>query len=1517
MIKNQSSSHKADYDQLNKIRCLISKINRNRNIVPLLGAGISVEAGIPTLDELRRYLSKVQHYLFNHLYRPQTWEYTKIPERSDHVEPAVLHYLDHFGWPDPYQLESELWHWLDVEDSAREDPTASHPSPPLYAEEIRNHYGNKLRPRLDWLVKKEILESFRFLENDLVKEIADQINDAPPADFSTKNQSAGWHLLHQLHGDWQLQLSRLTRSSPDHADTLFRMFMLRRQPATAHRYLAFLTPILHLKLFLTTNFDSLLEESLRTEGFSPNLYEIAIGAPLPHHSLIHEDISVIKLHGGKFGLRVDASLDAPLDKEAKERLRKYLPENPILLVLGLSGWDQRVLDIVEIVRQVGGEIFWVRFEKDRPKPVELRFGKDPQDLTHLRFRDPGAFLKELYHNLTDTHAPSRRPYLAYAERPTLPPRAIFSTDGTLMDTKLHPQYQSEQQNGEKSIYLFLDEASSSRNWADHIESEASYKLAHLVATKSATHKPIWIDLESKFTVNDIVGDLFTQLRRYDPQLPPANSTIEHSENTRTLHKLCRALNRGKYLIAFDGAGAFGRPPTAHHGLPNQHIRYMKNIKQSIQFLYDLFRLSHHKSDFSKHPPPRDFDDSKTKDPYHYIGRLKSSIIAFAITTHSTRSSNDTPPKHITLWEKIKNSGSPSLKTISKRSPNRINPDAKIIELLKDYPHTWHLLSTFRRRRSTIALRNLLPTYIAMDIRSNSRQKQSIEDHITTFLSQSSYPTGPMLRVEGGYYWLNRSIRDSLYDHSRKGKLAKEDLAKLTPHNNPETVTNLLLKGGIHIDISDHYIDLYRSAHETSALFEYLYHRISGLRYLTKLDAWITRAENNQPISEDNAIINNINKRFKGYTGLKGYFKEGLLSSNGRFSKKKSKRLRELRLFLIRSLRGTLAKEKGRLLSNTPNATLSTWIRWVREEDCKRFKIATYPLLGEKSPRKVLRCELEKSITKECTSFGTILDNLEAEAYSDRMDLRDLLSLYLSSPELKNAPEITTGATNDLRVIFFEKLEHLLLTSPCYKYFEMYHRAATLHLRLAPNKTHQLEQHANIMHKAISAWEKDQSANLSDLEKSKIHCLAYEADRRIFRENIWDLKGQNADLEKIKKEASATIRSCDEALQHLDWMHNPSPVHRAYFHSLRGRALALKGLNFYNDAQRDFDLARGIVHRNRSGEPRERRQEFAIAQLRIAEFLMFKTDENILDWCQKLTNRKATKKYRCLSRWPTKDLHTLPKKSSNLYHKLLRASAAQLANAKDQIDLAEHILEFGRHDSEWWSHLYQLRTQLQIEKLLLIISGSDHKIKTSPLSTFEIQLETPQNRESLKRRQTIGRFIRLIREGLRAIRYGLDIVLPEKRRLSSHERDEIRGDRRLQYFFRLWIELWICGAVLTRMTEKPAAGGNRISDETLWSRWARLNQIEGLWKLPKSKEILNWWKNAFTSEASEHISLEWLHRRSDKSSHSTNAFCLATRGDTLKLINSALSYRAPNLRDELFEIVIGKNQGTSNQKEPPE
>jgi len=121
-----------------------------------------------------------------------------------------------------------------------------------------------------------------------------------------------------------------------------------RRPTAAHRALARLACAGHIRVFLTTNFDRLLEHALSDAGINPLIVSNpaqAAGAP----AFQHADAVVFKLHGDYLdpdSMLVTEDELARYDPRISSRLQRVL-EDYGLLVCGWSGdWDPALRDAI-------------------------------------------------------------------------------------------------------------------------------------------------------------------------------------------------------------------------------------------------------------------------------------------------------------------------------------------------------------------------------------------------------------------------------------------------------------------------------------------------------------------------------------------------------------------------------------------------------------------------------------------------------------------------------------------------------------------------------------------------------------------------------------------------------------------------------------------------------------------------------------------------------------------------------------------------------------------------------------------------------------------------------------------------------------------------------------------------------------------------------------------------------------------------------------------------------------------
>jgi hypothetical protein len=148
-------------------------------------------------------------------------------------------------------------------------------------------------------------------------------------------------------------------------DACFREVLRDKYPTLGHRMLAALAGALRLDLVITTNFDDLLERAFAAARNPLEVFELHLPSNLPHWTAVSNVRSLIKLHGGRYSLRADYSLDGLPSEPDKQRFLEYLlsqagrsefsrdpshvnlPFHNHLLVMGFSANDRRTRSLIE------------------------------------------------------------------------------------------------------------------------------------------------------------------------------------------------------------------------------------------------------------------------------------------------------------------------------------------------------------------------------------------------------------------------------------------------------------------------------------------------------------------------------------------------------------------------------------------------------------------------------------------------------------------------------------------------------------------------------------------------------------------------------------------------------------------------------------------------------------------------------------------------------------------------------------------------------------------------------------------------------------------------------------------------------------------------------------------------------------------------------------------------------------------------------------------------------------------
>lgn len=301
-------------------------IREGFDFVPFVGAGFSVPSGIPDTPAMYRYLEYCMLAAFG-----------MVPERrripwSPRKEP----------WP-----SLAAWKSDDLPTSGRlrqiwQQALSNYPTNLI----LREAFGSLA----DWR------STLRFIS---------RIDSVDPSPDEGK--------IAEVH---------LGASDPSIVDSFFRALMEHRRPALTHKMLHSLSTVMRCDVLLTTNFDDLIERAFQEAGSPLSVYEVPSNDPLPSAGLVLRERTLIKLHGGKFWLRADDTLDEPPSREDVRNFLGYLAGRPLrsnpqavgddlnvvdqmtaLLVCGLSAKDTRIKHLLAyaLAWMPQLKIFWLGY----------------------------------------------------------------------------------------------------------------------------------------------------------------------------------------------------------------------------------------------------------------------------------------------------------------------------------------------------------------------------------------------------------------------------------------------------------------------------------------------------------------------------------------------------------------------------------------------------------------------------------------------------------------------------------------------------------------------------------------------------------------------------------------------------------------------------------------------------------------------------------------------------------------------------------------------------------------------------------------------------------------------------------------------------------------------------------------------------------------------------------------------------------------------------------------------------
>ncbi len=298
------------------ITAIKHELRAGYGFVPFIGAGLSAPSGAPLVHQIRPYLQRCIAYALG-------------------IEAAGMR---------PWNPRTDHW--------------------PPFVEEAH-------RPPTDWLTEAQVAfdNRRRHAPRDPELPVLQEALGAM-AEWRSALQYLS-RLVRDKRSTGPVAAEILAFDAPDPGviDAAIREVMKGKRPTLGHRMLATLGGLLRLDIILTTNFDDLLERAFEDARNPLTVFELHLNSNLPPWSALSHQRSLVKLHGNRYSLRADYTLDALPSELDRSRFLEYflsadgrnqmwdrikkgnivgtLPHQNHLLVMGFSASDRRTRSFIE------------------------------------------------------------------------------------------------------------------------------------------------------------------------------------------------------------------------------------------------------------------------------------------------------------------------------------------------------------------------------------------------------------------------------------------------------------------------------------------------------------------------------------------------------------------------------------------------------------------------------------------------------------------------------------------------------------------------------------------------------------------------------------------------------------------------------------------------------------------------------------------------------------------------------------------------------------------------------------------------------------------------------------------------------------------------------------------------------------------------------------------------------------------------------------------------------------------
>ncbi len=595
--------------------------------------------------------------------------------------------------------------------------------------------------------------------------------------------------------------------NPRVIDSFFFHVTKGREPNVGHSMLAHLSSLLSATTILTTNFDDLIEEAFDSADLPLTKFDVHQKAALPDASLVLVGHSIVKLHGGRFGLRADFTLDEEPSEADKETFKAYLGKQLLsvprhLLVIGMSGDDARMISLIRSALKDPElnemKVFWLCYRPDDRMYVQDLFGPQPgcdkTNYYHKNFvttvhSDPCLFLYELHQQLSHSLPGSGTAFPAFWP---VAPRPYTNND------KLIKRRQKTKTKKLKEAITTILKAAKTKPSDCHWNVIVAYGApgvtsvaARAIDSLYQEYTCCWIDLDMYSGWHDFFVTLSDTIR-WKLGAPSLVLPVVTNELETCRRSLAHLLERSErdVVVFLNAREGFGRDAGWCENAPKSDQNYWKD--KDIEALYGF--LNQNKIDgvvfvlMHKDPLPKEtnlqclFDTSKPfpiklKTIDHTAESIVESVIGLL--------SSEKCPK----------------------------PETKNDPVIVNYRFLY-AMTLFRCSRHLTSLCSWGLLNAFQPGSTSGKDNDSVRANYRDEWLRVLRDKGAIRYDRGGFIWMHAEVRDRL----------RQRLIEEFKETEQEPADLQSFAAECHQGIADWYVKLFRSSDDPRAALESLYHR---------------------------------------------------------------------------------------------------------------------------------------------------------------------------------------------------------------------------------------------------------------------------------------------------------------------------------------------------------------------------------------------------------------------------------------------------------------------------------------------------------------------------------------------------------------------------------------------------------------------------------------------------------------------------------------------------------------------